>query len=201
MKANVGMSYAVASPVSAYTPYTGITYGTGFVVSEARGANVTWETEDGEFFGDDVVLDIANGVLGYSVEFETAGLADSVRKDLLGEVKDSNDVYHITGAPAPDVGFGYIKTNRDNASGSVVRTYDVWWYHKLKFAQPNDEARTKEKSVEWRTPTITGKGAGVFLDANATDPDFVEHKSFATMTLAKSYLNTKAGIGGGTTTT
>jgi len=201
MKANVGMSYAVASPVSAYTPYTGITYGTGFVVSEARGANVTWETEDGEFFGDDVVLDIANGVLGYSVEFETAGLADSVRKDLLGEVKDSNDVYHITGAQAPDVGFGYIKTNRDNSSGSVIRTYDVWWYHKLKFAQPNDEARTKEKSVEWRTPTITGKGAGVFLDANATDPDFVEHKSFATMALAKSYLKTKAGIGGGTTTT
>ena len=57
MKANVGMMYAVASLVDAYTPYSGITYGTGFVVSEARGANVTWETEDGEFRGDDVVLD------------------------------------------------------------------------------------------------------------------------------------------------
>jgi hypothetical protein len=47
MKANVGMIYPVASPVSAYTPYTSITYGTGFVVSEARGANLQWETDSG----------------------------------------------------------------------------------------------------------------------------------------------------------
>ena len=98
MKANVGMRYAVASVISAYTPYTGITYGTGFVVSEARGANVTWETDDGEFRGDDVVLDTSKTILGYSMEFETAGLKDGARATLLGETKDTSDAYHITGA-------------------------------------------------------------------------------------------------------
>jgi len=194
MKANVGMTYAVAAPVDTYTPNSGITYDEGFVVSEARGASVTWETEDGEFYGDNVVLDVANSVLGYILEFETAGLKDSVRENLLGETKDNSDVYHITGAAAPDVGFGYMKTMREDEGGVVSTTYEVWWYYKLKFGQPNEEARTKEKSVEWRTPTITGKGSGVFLSDDANDPDYAEHKTFSTLALAKSYLNTKANI-------
>ncbi len=195
MKANVGMRYAVASPVSAYTPYTSITYGTGFVVTEARGANVTFETENGEFRGDDIVLDTANGVLGYTVEFETAGLKDAVRAQLLGEVKDESDAYHITGASAPDMGFGYVKQMRETGeNGTVGTTWEAMWYHKLKFAQPNEESRTKERTMEWRSPTISGTGSGVFLAAAAQEPDFVEHKTFSAFAAAKTYLNGKAGI-------
>lgn len=199
MKANVGMRYAVASPVSTYTAYSGITYGTGFVVSESRGANVTWETENGEFRGDDAVLDSANGILGYTVEFETAGLKDSVREDLLGETKDNGDSYHITGSSAPDVGFGYVKQMREESGGSVSTTWEVFWYHKLKFAQPNEEVRTKERDMQWRVPTITGTGAGVFLSATAEDPDFAQHKTFSTFAAAKSYLNGLANISAVTT--
>ena len=194
MKPNVGMMYPVAAPVDAYTPYSGITYDDGFVVSEARGANLTWETADGEFYGDDILLDSENEILSYTLEFEAAGLSDAVRAGLLGEVKGSSDEYKITGASAPDVGFGYIKVMRDNSSGSVVTTYEAWWYYKLKFTQPNEEARTKERTLEWRTPTISGRGAGVFLAAAAEVPDFAEHKTFSTLATAKAYLNTKAGI-------
>lgn len=195
MKANVGMRYAVAALVDTYTPYSGITYDDGFVVCEARGANVTWETEDGEFRGDDVVLDTARGILGYSIEFETTGLKDAVRATLLGETKDSGDAYHITGADAPDAGFGYVKQMReDDSNGVVGTTWEVFWYHKLKFSQPDEEARTKERSMEWRVPTINGTGAGVFLTAAAEVPDFAEHKTFATFAAAKTFLNTLAGI-------
>lgn len=193
MKANVGMEYPVASAVSAYTPGTSITYGTGFVVSEARGASLNWELEDGEFYGDDVVLDTANGVLGYTLDFEAAGLADTVRASLLGETKGSSDEYVIGAASSPDVGFGYVKVMRDNSSGTNVTNYEAWWFYKMKFSQPNEEARTKERNIEWRTPTISGKGSGVILSSGA-DPSFAEHKTFATMALAKAYLNTKAGI-------
>lgn len=195
MKANVGMRYAVAAVVDTYTPYSGITYDTGFVVSEARGANVTWETEDGEFRGDDVVLDTARGVLGYSIEFETAGLKDTVRAALLGEVKDSSDVYHITGAEAPDVGFGYVKQMReDGTSGAIETTWEVFWYHKIKYAQPNEEARTKERNMEWRVPTITGTGAGVYLASTDDQPKYAEHKTFTTFAAAKTFVNGLAGI-------
>ena len=195
MKANVGMRYTVAAPVDTYAPYSGITYGTGFVVSEARGANINWETEQGEFRGDDVVLDSAVGILGYTLEVETAGLKDGVRANLLGETKDSSDVYHITGANPPDVRSGSVHQMREDGAGGVVgTTWDVFWYHKLKFGQPNEEARTKERNMEWRVPTITGTGAGVFLTANQEEADFAEHKSFSSFSAAKTFLNTLAGI-------
>ena len=200
MKANVGMRYAVAAPVDTYTPYSGITYDDGFVVCEARGANVTFETDDGEFRGDDVVLDSSRSVLGYSVEFETAGLKDTVRAAMLGETKDSGDAYHITGAEAPDMGFGYVKQMRETGDdGAVGTTWEVFWYHKLKFGQPNEEARTKERNMEWRVPTITGTGAGVFLSAGAEEPDFAEHKTFSTFAAAKTFLNGLASISAATT--
>ena len=194
MKPNVGMVYPVASAVSAYTPYTSITYGTGFVVSEARGATVHWETESGEFYGDDIRLDAMNGIIGYTLDFESTGLADTVRASLLGEVKGSGDEYKITGAGGPDVGFGYIKVMRDDSGASVAYSYEAWWYYRLKFAEPNEEARTQERNIEWRTPTINGTGMGVFLSSGAEVPDFAEHKTFATLAAAKTYLNGKAGI-------
>ena len=194
MKPNVGMKYPVAAPVDTYTPYSGITYDDGFVVSQARGATLTWETADGEFYGDDILLDSENDILGYTLEFEPAGLSDAVRAALLGEVKGSNDEYKITGASAPDVGFGYVKVMRDDSSGTVVYSYEAWWFYKLKFSMPSEEARTKERNMEWRTPTLSGRGAGVFLAAAAEQPDYVEHKTFSTLAAAKTYLNTKAGI-------
>ena len=193
MKPNVGMVYPVYSPVATYTPGTSITYGTGAVISEARGATLNWDRADGEFYGDDALLDSDNGVLGYTIDFEPAGLSDAVRAGLLGETVASSE-YSVTDAAAPDVGFGYIRVMREtNSSGVVVTTYEGWWFHKVKFSVSSEETRTKERNIEWRTPTLSGRGAGVQLSSAAT-LSFASHKSFATLADAKSYLNSKAGI-------
>lgn len=190
MNANVGMIYPVASPISAYTPGTGVTYGTGAVLEEARAANVTWNRADGHFYGDDVELDSDNGILGYSIDFEPTGLKDAGRALLLGEVKaSSGNEYSITDAAAPDVGFGYIRVMRDKGETS----YEGWWYYKMKFAVSSEETRTKEQGIEWRTPTLNGVGAGVQLSSAGT-LTFAVHESFTTLAAAKTWLNTKAGI-------
>lgn len=200
LKPNVGMKHPVAAAVSAYTPRTSITYGTGFVIDEARSATITWETEDGEFYGDDILLDSANGVTGYTVDFEPTGLRAGVREKLLGEVYDNtNKDYTITGAPSPVVGFGFIRVMKDDTSGTPVYTYEAWWFYRVRFGQPNEESRTKEKNVEWRTPTISGKGLGAFLSADAEQPDFVTHKDFETYAAAETWLNAKANISAVTT--
>ena len=192
MKPNVGMVYPVASAVSAYTPGTSITYGTGFVIAEARGATVNWERSDAEFYGDDVLLDTDNGVTGYTIDFEPTGLSDNVRQKLLGEVKATSE-YSITDAAAPDVGFGYIRVMREDGTTSVETTYEGWWYYKVKFSVSSEETRTKEKDLEWRTPTLSGKGAGVQL--NSGDAlTFAVHQSFSTMAAAKTWMKSKAGI-------
>ena len=193
MNANVGMLHPVAAPVSAYTPGSAITYGTGSVIAEARGATVSWERADGTFYGDDVVLDTDNGVLGYSIEFEPSGLPDAARALLLGETATS-DAYTIKDTASPDVGFGYVRRMRaTNSSGQIAESYEGWWFMKVKFGVSSEETRTKERSTEWRVPTLTGTGMGVSLDATGT-LSFAEHKTFATLTAAKAYVDAKAGI-------
>ena len=193
MNANVGMVYPVYAPVSAYTPGTSITYGTGGVVAEAVSASLTWDRADGHFYGDDVELDTENGVLGYTLSFEPSGLQDSVRAALLGDDFASSE-YTITDEASPDVGFGYIRVMRSTgANGIVGTTYEGWWFKKLKFGVSSEETRTKERTIEWRVPTLEGIGSGVSLDSSGK-LKFADHRSFATLSDAKTWLNGKAGI-------
>lgn len=192
MKPNVGMVYPVAAPISAYTPGSAITYGTGLVVSEARGATLNWERSEGEFYGNDILLDTDNGVTGYTIDFEPAGISDAVRQTLLGEVKASSE-YSITDAAAPYVGFGYIRVMKDDSSGSVAYSYEGWWFYKLQFSITSEETRTKERSIEWRTPTLSGKGMGVRL-SSADTQTFAVHETFSSYSAAETWLKAKAGI-------
>ena len=163
--------------------------------------SLTWA--DGSFRGDDIELDNDNGILGYSLEFETSGLKDAIRGFLLGEDKDNSDVYHITDAAAPDVGFGYVWTMREtNANGVVETVYHGWWFHKLKFALNSEETRTKERNIEWRVPTLTGNGMGVSIDSSKKI-HFAEHKTFSTYEAAEAFVDghgaAAASSGTGTT--
>ena len=193
MKQNVGMVYPVCAPISTYTPGTGVTYSAGKVVAEARSATLNWTRADGEFYGDDALLDTDNGIRGYELDFEPTGLSDSVRATLLGESVANTSEYYITDDTTPDVGFGYVRVMRDNSSGTVVTSYESWWFYKIKFGVTSEETRTKEQNIEWRTPTLNGKGTGVQLDSSGK-LTFAVHESFATLSAAKSWLNSKAGI-------
>ena len=193
MKPNVGMVYPVCAPVATYTPGTSITYSAGSVVSEARGATINWDRADGEFYGDDVLLDSDNGVLGYTIDFEPAGISDAIRAKLLGEVVLNTSEYNITDAAAPYVGFGYIRVMRDNATGTVVTNYEAWWYYRVQFSVSSEETRTKEKNIDWRVPTLSGRGTGVRLSSGDT-VTFAVHETFESYEAAKTWLNAKASI-------
>lgn len=188
MNANVGMVYPVAAEVDTYTPGTSITYKAGTNFAEAVSASLSWNRADGHFYGDDVELDSDNGVLSYTITFEPSGLSDAARATLLGETLASSE-YTITDDAAPDIGFGYIRVMRDKGTVS----YEGWWYHKLKFGVSSEETRTKEQSIEWRVPTLEGIGAGVSLD-NTGKLAFAVHRTFDSLSGAKSWLNGKAGI-------
>ena len=192
MNANVGMRYPVFAPVAAYVPGTSITYGTGKVCAEAISASVSWERADGRFYGDDVQLDSDNSILGYSIEFEPTGLTDEIRASLLGETLASSE-YTINSDSAPDVGFGYIRVMRKTGTNGVVTSYEGWWFHKVKFGISSEETRTKERNTEWRTPTLSGAGDGVSLDATGKLA-FAKHRTFETFTAAQTWLKSLAGI-------
>lgn len=188
MNANVGMQYLVAATVATYTPGTSISYSGGSNFAEAVSASLSWERADGRFYGDDVELDSDNGVLGYTLDIEPSGLSDTARGLLLGETVSTGE-YTITDKAAPDVGIGYVRVMRDKGTTK----YEGWWFYKAKFGVSSEETRTKERSIEWRVPTIQGVGAGILLDATGT-LSFAKHKTFDTFTQAKTWVNGCAGI-------
>ena len=195
MRANVGMLYVVAAVINTYTPGSVPTYDTGFVVGEGREANISWETVNGEFIGDDVILDDYEEIVGYTMDMETAGLKDAVRVKLLGETKDTSDAYHVSGGPKPWLGQGFVRKMRDDSTGTPTTVFEAVWYYRLRYSQPNEQTRTKERTgIEWRVPTMNAKGLGIFASANAEYPDFEIHKDFSTLAAAKTYLNSLANI-------
>ena len=194
MKPNVGMSYAYAALVNTYTPGTSITYLTPFKVSEARGATLQWESSDGEFYGDDVLLDQDVDIVAYTIDFETAGLKSADRAKILGETVLADSAgYRVKGGGSPDVGFAFIRTMREDVEGVVTERYEAWFFYKMKFKLNSEESRTQEKNLEWRVPTLNGRGMGVYVDSS-DEPAFNDHKDFTTLSAAKSYLNSKANI-------
>lgn len=188
MKPNVGMLYPVAAEVNSYVRGTGLTYKTPFIVSEARGATLNWEGNDGEFYGDNTLLDVDKGIIGYTLDFEPAGLKSDVRAKLLGEkTTTGSNSYKVTGANPPDLGFGFVKEMREDDNGAVKTTFEGWFFYKIKFRINSEEARTKERNLEWRVPTMNGTGSGVYLD-DGDDPVFAIHEDFDDLDDAKEWV-------------
>ncbi len=193
MKANVGMQHPVMALVDTYTPGSSISYKDGMVVAEAIRSNVSWNRATDTFRGDDTELDSDNGVQGYTIEFEPSGLKDAVRAKMMGETL-VNTEYEVNNNAAPDLGFGYMRVMREtNNNGVVETTYEGWWFRKLKFGITSEETQTKGESIEWRTPTLTGVGAGLNLD-NSGVLKFAIHRTFSSGADCIAWLDNKAGI-------
>jgi hypothetical protein len=142
-------------------------------------------------------LDSDNGINGYTLDFEPTGLTDAARALLLGEVASSGSTatgeYSVTADAAPDVGFGYVRVMRTTGDSGVVTSYEGWWFYKIKFGVSSEETRTKEQTIEWRTPTMSGTGSGVVLAADGKVV-YAVHKTFATKAAAIDWVDGKAGL-------
>lgn len=189
----IGMKYVVAAPVTTETAGSAITYGTGSVIGKAIQGNVTWTRNDNPLYADDAIAEDDNSVTGGSIELGLDDLLDEARVTLLGDKAvtsggDSTE-YETTGDPAPYVGFGYIRVRRKNGE----TTYQACWYHKVQFGEESENAQTKGQSIEWQTPTITGRIMGVQNTATL-ETNFRRRANFDTEAAARTWLNTKAGI-------
>ena len=186
---NVGMMYPVFAPISAHTDGSMPTYGTGFVIQEARNATVNREYQNNPLYGDDRIVDDDNGMTGLTISFESTGLSDADRTALFGE-----EDYGTSGASGlwvsdnetPYGGFGYIRKMR--AAGTV--TYEAWLTLKIKFQEESQVTNTKEGTITWGTPTLNGRAASLDVDGSGK-LRYQLHKTFSgdsALTNAKNYL-------------
>lgn len=194
--ANVGMRHPVWAPLQSHTDGSEPTYGAGRVIQEAIEATITFnaDTTNG-LYGDDVLVDMDDGITGYTVSFNPTGLKDADRAAILGEEVTTGSVYEITDAGSPWGGFGYFRVMRDQ---NRTRYYEAWWCRKIKFREPSQTTRTKEGSVQWRTPTLEGTGAGLIVDGGEKIK-YIKHKTFETAAAAKAWLDGLANVSAVTT--
>ena len=194
--ANVGMRHPVWAPLQSHTDGSEPTYGAGRVIQEAIEATITYnaDTTNG-LYGDDVLVDMDDGITGYTVNFNPTGLKDADRAAILGEEVTTGSVYEITDAGSPWGGFGFFRVMRDE---NRTRYYEAWWCRKIKFREPSQTTRTKEGSVQWRTPTLEGTGAGMIVDGGEKIK-YIKHKTFETAAAAKSWLDDLAHVSAVTT--
>ena len=194
--ANVGMRHPVWAPLQSHTDGSEPTYGAGRVIQEAIEATINFnaDTTNG-LYGDDVLVDMDDGITGYTVSFNPTGLKDADRAAILGEEVTTGSVYEITDAGSPWGGFGYFRVMRDE---NRTRYYEAWWCRKIKFREPSQTTRTKEGSVQWRTPTLEGTGAGLIVDGGEKIK-YIKHKTFETAAAAKSWLDGLANVSAVTT--
>ena len=186
---NVGMMYPVWAPLNTETEGSLPTYGTGRVVQEARSANVTKEINNNPLYGDDRVVDDDNGMTGLTVNFESTGLSMDDRVAILAETLDSTDGQWEDDSATPYGGFGYIRVMRD----SGVRKFEAYWILKIKFQEESQETATKEGQIQWRTPTLVGRAAGLDIDGSGK-LRFRKHKTFDSASAAKAWLQAKLNV-------
>ena len=191
---NVGMMYPVWAPLATHTDGSMPTYSAGTVIQEARSATVTREYANNPLYGDDRIVDDDNGMTGLTMSFESTGLSDADRKALLGEEDYGTSGVSgqwVSDNETPWGGFGYIRKMRLNG----VKKFEAWWTLKIKFQEEQQATNTKEGSIQWGTPTLNGRAAGLYVDS--TDKmRFQLHKTFTAIADAKAWLNTMAGITG-----
>lgn len=180
----VGMMYPVFAPISAHTDGSMPTYGTGRVICEARTATVTYTHGNNPDYGDDRIVDEDNGITDLTISFESTGISDADRIAMLGEESRTSGGQWVTDAGGVYGGFGYIRVMRDQG----VRKFEAWITLKIKFAEESQSTQTKEGSITWGHPTLTGRAAAIDVDGGAS-LKYQLHQSFDTIAAAKTFIN------------
>lgn len=192
--AGFGLKHLVVAPVTAETAST-ITYGTGAVCEHARRAAITYNWDEAKLFGDDKLAEYIKSLTDADIELETTELTPATAVLMGLEVEKTASatstpaVYTMVTDQSDSVGVGYVAVDFINGE----KVYTGVWIHKVTFTRNNEERSTKEDTVNWQTPTISGKCWPLSLGTNGENQirDFSE---FETETAAVAWVNSKAGI-------
>ena len=192
----IGLRYPVVATLSSHTDGSEPTYGTGKVIGHAITANLTITRNDNPLYADDRIVEDDNGITAMSLELGVDDLTEEIQAYMLGTIKETTgsgtsavDTYLDSDASAPDVGMGYIRVRRK----AGVTSYQACWIYKAKFSFEDESTQTKGESIEWQTPTVTGRCVGISRGSTGRI-DFRARQVFASEAEAKAWLNTKANI-------
>lgn len=194
--AEIGMRHIVAAPLSAHTAGAEPTYGTGFDVGMAIKGNLTITHGNNPLYADDVIAEDDNGITAMELEIGVDHLSDEteakmglVKAVTTGTGSSATTVYYDTDEPSKDLGIGYTRVRKK----AGVTTFQGVWVYKAKFSKNAENSQTKGESIEWQTPTVNGRCAGISVSSTG-ELTFRKKQNFTTEEDCNEWLDGLAGI-------
>ena len=194
----IGLRHPVAAKLLRHEDGQAPVYGAGRVIGRLIQHNASRSHSDTPLYADDIIDEFDNSVTAVNLTVGVNDISDDDRRLLLGDTAtseidmrtgDVTAVYDEGGDGGAPVGFGFIRVRRKNSVDSYVAS----WYWSVVFSEDSEESQTKGEAIEWKTPTINGRGRGLYIDESGA-PSFRRRKCFDTMAEAVAWLHDMAGM-------
>lgn len=192
----IGMRHVVVATIASHTDGSVPTYDAGMIAGKAITGNLTINRNDNPLYADDAIAEDDNGINSMELELGLDDLLEDVqaymgllKKETTGTGTSAVTKYYDTSASAENVGVGYIRVRQKDNNIS----FQTVWVFSVKFSIANENSQTKGETIEWQTPTATGRCKGLIIDSSG-DLTFREKRIFNDYDDAVSYLNGLAGI-------
>ena len=135
--------YAVATETNGV-----LTYGTPVKWPGAVSLSLDPQGDTSNFYADNIVYFTSTAANGYQGDFESALIPESFRKDVLGEIEDTNGVLvEKTGAATKEFALLFQFEGDDSATRHCL--------YRCSASRPSVSGQTTEDSIEPQTETIT----------------------------------------------
>lgn len=184
--AKKGIQYAVFAKLEETNNGATLSYTGGKYLSPVASYTGTPNNSNVKDYGDDRCVEVANETIGGTLSVELTNDDEDIFTLLLGHAIGASGssgagelVYNVNDT-IPYVGTGAI-----GKSGSKYRAI---WYPKVIFSEPTDENATKQESTTFGHITLEGE------IVPPVDGKWKVEKRFDSLSSAKSWLNSKAGI-------
>ena len=138
----------------------GVTYGEPFRIAKAIEITINPQVQEASLYADDSLAEYYSAVTAYDVTLNIDDLTPEIRGKLLGYEPDENGMIIQTNeitSPAVAIAF---RSRRSDGSFEYRNQY------KVRFNPTEDTYQTQGESVNFQTPTITGRAMALEHDGS-----------------------------------
>lgn len=128
----------------------GVSYQTPTALKGALTLAYNPNSEVATLFADDGPYDTAETIGEIELEVGIADISQEDYAELMGHTITGGVMHELATDQPIDVAFGF-RAKRSNGG------YSYYWFLKGKFSKPSMDHETKGDSINWQTPTMTGK--------------------------------------------
>ncbi|MCD2493314.1 major tail protein [Lacrimispora sp. NSJ-141] len=166
----------------------GVAYSKGFRFGKAIEVEISPKYADTSVYKDVNDLDYGQQLEYADISLNTATIPDRAEEIIFGHAvsaaEGSTVIRYRTGDEAGYVGFGISAEEKVDG----MKKYVAIWLYKVRFYEDSQSYKTKEDSIDYITPSISGRILPI------TSGEWKEKRIFTTKEQALAWLDKMAGL-------